>query len=104
MFSRPGSMGAALLSPASGLAGTLALRSGRKKAGGLPMNVIVAVTDESVAIWDRGSVRVTTTEEGTLADRLAVQLGDGEAIQLDSNKMPGFKSEFNEPLIRMLGG
>ena len=122
MFSRPGSMGAALLSQASGLAGTLALRSGQKKAGGLPMNVIIAVTDESVyvfdykpkgtgikikdtvAIWDRGSVRVTTTEEGTLADRLAVQLGDGEAIQLDSNKMPGFKSEFNKPLIRMLGG
>jgi len=122
MFSRPGSMGAALMSQASGLAGTLARRSGRKKAGGLPMNVIVAVTDDSVyvfdykpkgtgikikdtvAVWDRDSVRVSATEEGTLADRLVIQLGDGEAIQLDSNKMPGFKSEFNEPLIRLLSG
>jgi hypothetical protein len=122
MFSRPGSMGAALLSQGSALASTLALRSGKKKAGGLPMNVIVAATDDSVyvfdykpkgtgikikdtvAVWDRGSVRVAPAEEGTLADRLVIQLGDGEAIQLDSNKMPGFKSEFNEPLIRMLGG
>ena len=121
MFSRPGSMGAALLSQASGLAGTLALRSGRRKSGGLPMNVIVAITDASVyvfdykpkgtgikikdtvAVWDRGSVRVASSEAGTLADRLVVHLGEGEAIELDSNKMPGFKSEFNEPLIRMLG-
>lgn len=122
MFSRPGSMGAAVLSQASGLAATFALRSGRRKAGGLPMNVIVAATDDSVyvfdykpkgtsikikdtvAVWDRGSVRVTPSAEGTLADRLVVQLGEGEAIELDSNKMPGFTSEFNEPLIRMLAG
>jgi hypothetical protein len=115
-------MGAAVLSQASGLAATLALRSGRKKAGGLPMNVIVAATDDAVyvfdykpkgtgikikdtvAVWDRGSVRVTPSAEGTLADRLVVHLGEGHAIELDANKMPGFRSEFNEPLIRMLAG
>jgi len=122
MFSRPGSMGAALMSQASGLAATLALRSGKKKAGGLPLNVIVAATDDSVyvfdykpkgtgikikdtvAVWDRAAVRVTAAQAGTLADRLVVELGGDEAIELDSNKMPGFKSAFNEPLIRLLSG
>jgi hypothetical protein len=122
MFSRPGSMGAALMSQGSALASTIARLSGKKKSGGLPMNVIVAATNDSVyvfdykpkgtgikikdtvAVWDRSAVRVTATEEGTLADRLVIELGDGEAIQLDANKMPGFRSEFNEPLIRMLSG
>lgn len=122
LFSRPGSMGAALLSQVSGLAGGLALGSGRKKAGGLPLNVVVAATDDAVyvfdfkprgtgikikdtvAVGDRGAVRVTATSEGALADRLVVDIGEAEVIELDSNKMPGFESAFNEPLIRLLGG
>jgi hypothetical protein len=120
LFSRSGSMGSALMSQVSPLAGTLGRRSGKKKAQGLPANMVVAATDdkvyvfdfkpkgfgvkikETVAVWDRGSVRVTAVSEGTLADRLVVQVGEGEPIELDSNKMPGLKSDFNEPLIRLL--
>ena len=121
LFSRAGSMGAAVLSQVSPLAGALKLGRGRKKGGGLPMNVVLAVTHDKVyafdfkpkgfglkiketaAVWDRAAVRVAPTSEGVLADRLEVRIGDAEPIELDSNKMPGLKSEFNEPLIRLLG-
>ncbi|MCB1007250.1 MAG: hypothetical protein KDB35_23905 [Acidimicrobiales bacterium] len=121
LFSRPGSMNAAVLSQVSGLAAGIGSWGAKKKAGGLPLNVVVAATDEqvyvfdfkprgtgikikeTVAIWPRGRVRVTPTQQGMLADRLVVEIGEGQVIELDSNKMPGFASDFNGPLIQMLG-
>ena len=122
LFSQPGTMGAAVASQASPLVSTIMRILGKSKAGGLPMNVIIAATDDSVyafdfkprgtgvkikdtaAVWDRGSVQVAATNPGTIADRLQISLGEGGTIELDSHKFPGFETEFNDPLIRLLGG
>jgi hypothetical protein len=120
MFTRPGSMGSALAAQVSPLASGLMGSRGKKKAGGLPLNMIVGVTADKIyvfpykpkgfgiklkdpaAVWDRSEVRVERLKEGTLANRLRFHLPGGEPIELDSTKMPGSSSDFNAPLIDLL--
>lgn len=122
MLSRPGAMTGALLSQVSGAASLAFGSSGKKKAGGLPMNVVLAATDDEIyvfeykpkgrsikvkdpiVVWPRAAIQVEQTATGTFADRLTVHIQGQEPIELDSNKMPGFKSEFNAPLFQLLGG
>lgn len=119
MFTQPGGMGSALTAQMSPLAGTLMRREGRKKTGGMPMNVIIGLTADQVHVfsfkpkgtsiklkdtvvtWPRAQVRVEPAGDGTLANRFRFHLPDGETIELDSNKMPG-ASDFNQPLVEAL--
>jgi hypothetical protein len=122
MFTRPGSMGSVVAAQVSPLASFLTLSRGKKKAGGMPLNVIVGVTADKVyvfpykpkgfsvklkdpvAAWDRADVRIERLKEGTVANRLRFHLPGGDSIELDSTKMPGSSSDFNAPLIDLLAG
>ena len=75
----------------------------RKTAGGLPMNIALAVTEsaihaftfgskwfkpvvkELVATWPRDGLRVDTAA-GTMATRVALEWPDGRRVELDLNK------------------
>lgn len=120
VFSRPGSMGSVFLSQVSPAAAMIKNRSSKGKAGGLPQNVVLALTEDKVyvfgfkprgfgikvkdpiAVWDRSGVVVSVTGESAVAKHLHFQLSDGEAIELDSNQMPGFPNDFNLPFVLAL--
>jgi hypothetical protein len=116
VFSRPGSMAMTLAG-----AGTTWFTKGQ--AGGLPPNVIIAATDdevyvwkykpkgyggvkvkEPIVVWPRASVRFSIAAQGALADTLNVEIEGQQPIQLDSNKMPGMKSDFNHAIVNFLAG
>ena len=109
--------------PEQGLAGRGDMaknRAAKGKAGGLPQNVIVAVTDDEVVFfpfkpkgrgikatdpivaWPRSSVAANITSESTLAKRIQFQVAGEEPIELDSNQMPGYPSDFNTPILQVL--
>ncbi|WP_052666768.1 hypothetical protein [Nitriliruptor alkaliphilus] len=121
-LSQPGSLAGAALAKVSG-AGFLANRAaGNKKAGGdLPTNVMVAVTDDAihlfdfrpkgssikvkdeVAVWPRATTRVHSAKEGTLATRLVIDLEhERHTIELDANAPFGLGKAFNQPLLDVL--
>ncbi|MEL7207984.1 MAG: hypothetical protein AAGK32_07075 [Actinomycetota bacterium] len=120
MFTRPGSYGMAAAMQVSGLAGSLMGRSGAKKAGGLPLNVLVAVSDDTVhvfdykpkgtkvkvkdevATWARSDLRVERAKEGAVASRIVFHLPGDETIELDAPKLMGSSSDFNAPLVELL--
>ena len=120
VFSRPGGMGSVFLYKVSPAAAMIKNRAAKGKAGGLPQNVVLALTDDKVyvfgfkpsgrgikvkeplAVWDRNGVVVNVTGESALAKRLMFQLGTGETVELDSNQMPGFASDFNLPFVLAL--
>ncbi len=120
VFSRPGSMGNLMLGKLSPLAAAARSRAAKAKTGGLPQNVVLAVTADRVyvfaykpsgtklklkdpiAVWDRSQVRVEVLKEGMAANRLRVHLPDGDAIELDSNRMPGSSDDFNAPVLTAL--
>lgn len=123
VFSRPGSMGNVVASQLSGLAYLLGNQSSKGRAGGLPQNVVFAVTAEHVyvfaykpkgmgglkvkdpiVVWPRGSVRFSLAGSGALADTYHVEIAGQEPIQLDSNKLPGMSSDFNDPALSLLQG
>jgi hypothetical protein len=117
MLSRSGGvarMGVAKVSP---LAGLIMGARAKKASGGLPTNVIVAVTSQrvhlfdysprgtgfkvkrEVATWARRNMRVTTEDKMT-ATRLRVELVDsGQTVELDAMKGGG---GFNDELIELL--
>lgn len=124
LLSRPGAMTGTMLGQVSGLARMINNAGGKKKAGGLPPNVVLAVTDSQVyvfrykpggwggglkvkdplVVWPREAIHVQHTGSGTLADTLTIHIAGQDPIQLDSNKLPGFKSDFNAPLFQELAG
>lgn len=122
VFTRPGSVGAAFAVKTSGLAWLLMNRRGKQRSGGLPLNIVLGVTADTVyafpfkprgmgiklgdpvARWDRSQIRVERVAEGMVADRLRFHLGDGSSIELDSTTMLGGASDLNAPLIGLLGG
>ncbi len=114
VFSRPGSLamaGMMQLSPAAGYAM-------EDRSSGLPRNVVMAVTDRSVhvfdfrpkgfnikvkkevATWSREGLVVTKGSGGMLATRVAFDW-PGAHVELDSNIGGG---GFNEELTGLLAG
>jgi len=93
---------------------------GKKKSGGLPMNVLVGVTPTRVLFYDfrprmtsiklkklvrtlpRQGLQVTVSA-GNLATRLTFATPDGESFELDSNKSVGQYDRINHGLIEALG-
>jgi hypothetical protein len=113
---RTGSYGSMALSKATPLGGLIMNMVGKKKAGGLPQNFIVAVTDakvqafkyrprgwslklgDEVAEWDRDTI-VASAEETQKTKRVTlVSPGEDEKIVFD---MP--KGAISDDLIRALG-
>ena len=115
VFSRPGSLamaGMMQISPASAMAM-------EDRSSGLPRNVVMAVTDDAVhvfdfkpkgfnikvkkevAVWPRAGIVVTKGEGGILATRVAFDWADGGHVELDSNIGGG---DMNDPLIALLAG
>lgn len=116
IYYRTGSWGAMAAAEASGLAYMVTRMVGKKRAGGLSQNIVLAVTPERLyafgykprgtsikvtgeeAAWDRDTVQVETGAR-TLTDRIKITSGDG-SIELDTSKMGG--PEFNAALVREL--
>ena len=120
VFSRSGSMGAMALSYASPLAAMIKRKVDKNKAGGLPQNFIIGVTDERVylfaykprgtgikvkeplVVWNRSDVKMTPVKAGTVATTIQVDIAGQEPLMIESNKMPGSSEEFNAPVIEAL--
>ncbi len=120
IFSRPGSMGTMMLTQVSGLASMVSSRSNKAKTGGMPMNVVLGVTadklyvfgykprgvklklSDPIAVWNRSDVRAEVVGQGTMATRVRFHLPGGDAIELDSNRMPGSSNDFNTPVVQAL--
>lgn len=119
-FSRPGAMGRAVRSAVGG-AGLFAERRAKKRAGGLPPNVSMALTASTLyafevrprmngsykvksmaASWPRQAVRVQQVGESTLSRTYRFSIAGAEPIDLDANRIPGFPDDFNDPLINAL--
>jgi hypothetical protein len=95
-------------------------RSGRAKTGGLPLNVVLGVTADKlyvfdykpkgtglklkdpIAVFHRGEVRAEVLSQGSMATRVRFHLPNGDAIELDSNRMPGSSEDFNAPVVAAL--
>jgi hypothetical protein len=120
IFSRPGAMNSLFLGKLSPMAGSIKNQSSRGKAGGLPQNVVIAVTADRVfvfgykprgtslklkdpiGVFERRGMRAEVVSQGSLANRIRFHLPNGDSIELDSNKMPGSSSDFNAPVIEAL--
>lgn len=121
LFSRPGSMGNMVASMVSPLAGMLGNHGSKKRAGGLPQNVVLAITADEVhvfpykgtatggikvkqpvVVWPRSAVHLAHAGSGAMTDTFHVEIAGQEPIQLDSYKMPGSSSDFNEPVFALL--
>lgn len=116
IYYRTGSWGAMAAAEASGLAYMVTRMMGKKRAGGLSQNVVLAVTDQHLyafgykpkgtsikvtgeeASWDRSTVQVETGAR-TITDRIKITGEDG-SIELDTSKLGG--PEFNAALVREL--
>ena len=57
---------------------------------------------DPVAVFERSGMRAEVVNQGTLANRVRFHLPNGDAIELDSNKMPGSSSDFNAPVVQAL--
>ncbi len=120
VLTRPGAIGNVLTSQFSGLLYLLKERSAKKKGGGLPRNVIAALTPTSVelfdyrprgtgiklrakvATWARAGLRIEADTPGPMSQRLHVTLPDGTTLDVDSARGMG-SSEMNGPFLRALG-
>jgi hypothetical protein len=122
VFSRPGAMSSMFLGKLSPLAGMAKNQAHKAKAGGLPQNVVIGVTADKVfvfdykpkgtsfklkeprAVFERHEVRAEVVGQATLGTRVRFHLPGGDAIELDSNRMPGSASDFNAPVVDALSG
>ena len=119
VLSRPGSIGAALLTQVSGLAALAKNKSGKTASADLPLNVVAAATPTRVLFFAfkpkmmsiklKGLAReipraglTITTEPGSVATRVTFHCGDGSAFQLDSNRSIGQYNKMNDGLLAEL--
>jgi len=120
VLSRPGSIGAALLTQVSGLAALAKNKSGKTASADLPLNVVAAATPTRVLFFAfkprmmsiklKGLAREIpraglsiSVEPGTAATRVTFHCGDGSAFQLDSNRSIGQYNKMNDGLLAELG-
>jgi hypothetical protein len=118
-FYTTGSMGAAALSHASGAAAMAARAIGKKKAGGLSQNIVLAATPEHLyafkyaprgksikvkgeeAVWKRAEIEVEG-EDTSVTHRITISSpSEGERVVLDTTRGPG--RELAAPLLDLLG-
>lgn len=102
---RTGSYGGMAAMQVSGLAGLLTSMAGKKKAGGLPQNFLLAVTGtkvhafkyrpkgfaikvgDEVAVWERSAI-VTSAERTSMTTRVTLESpSEGERIVFDTGKL-----------------
>jgi hypothetical protein len=122
-FSRSGSMGAMGLGQISPLAASIKRRIDKGKTDNLPQNFVVAVTAEQVyvfdykprgtsikvkdplRIWPRDQVRVhrQPVKVGAMSNTYQVDLAGQGSINIESGKMPGSTTEYNTPVLDLLG-
>lgn len=122
-FSRSGSMGAMGLGQISPLAASIKRRMDKGKSDNLPQNFVVAVTDQQVyvfdykprgtsikvkdplRVWDRDQVRIhrAPVKVGAMSNTYQVDLAGQGSIQIESGKMPGSTTEYNTPVLDLLG-
>lgn len=119
VFYRTGSFGSAALAEVSGAAYMAARALGKKKAGGLSQNVLLAATPERIyafsyaprgtsikvkgeeAVWNRADLEVEI-ENTNLTQRITISSpSEDERVTLDSSKGSGI--EMNLPLLELLG-
>lgn len=122
-FTRSGSMGSFGLAKVSPLAGAIKRQIDKGKSDGLPLNFVVAVTDQQVyvfdykprgtsikvkdalRVWNRDQVRVhrTPVKVGAMSNTYRVDIAGQEPITIESGKMPGSTREYNTPVLDLLG-
>ena len=103
-FHRTGSVGALAVSRVSPLAATAIRLVGKKKAGGLPQNFVLVLTEaklyayqsktrrasfeltDELAVWDRAAIQLST-KETTLAMQLTIESpAEGEKVICEATK------------------
>jgi hypothetical protein len=116
-FSTAGSLTSVGVGKISPLASMLMRKKGKSKSGGLPTNVLVAVTATKAHIfgfsprgshvvvknkvdeWDRRGMEIST-EDKSFATRVFIHLpNEGRRLELDANKM---SMGINEEVLRLL--
>lgn len=123
VFSRAGSMGSFGLGKVSPLAGMIKRGLEKGKTDNLPVNFVVAVTADRVyvfdykprgtsikvkdpiRIWDRDQVHVhrTPVKVGAMSSTYQVELAGQGTLLIESGKMPGSTTEYNAPVLDLLG-
>lgn len=123
VFSRAGTMGSFGLGKVSPLAGLIKRGIEKGKTDNLPVNFVVAVTEGKVyvfdykprgtsikvkdplRIWDRDQVHVhrTPVKVGAMSSTYQVELAGQGTIFIESGKMPGSTTEYNAPVLDLLG-
>ena len=123
VFSRAGTMGSFGLGKVSPLAGLVKRGIEKGQTANLPVNFVVAVTADRVyvfdykprgtsikvkdpiRIWDRDQVHVhrTPVKVGAMSSTYQVELAGQGTIHIESGKMPGSTTEYNAPVLDLLG-
>ena len=120
IYSRPGGMSTAVSYSVSGGLGMFSNSEGKKASGGLPMNVILALTAAELVVfemkagmtgslklgeplrrWPRSAVRAEIAGQSSTGARLRFTVDDG-SFELDANKLPGMDIEWNLQLVNAL--
>jgi hypothetical protein len=120
IYSRPGGMSTAVSYSVSGGLGMFSNSEGKKASGGLPMNVILALTVAELVVFEmkagmtgslklgdplrrlpRSGVRAEIAGQSSTGARLRFTV-DGASFELDANKLPGMDIEWNLRLVNAL--
>ena len=120
VYSRPGGMSTAVSFAFSDGVGMLSNSEGKKASGGLPMNVIVALSASELVVfemkagmtgslkladplrrWPRAAVSAELAGQSSMGARLRFTVDDG-AFELDANKLPGMDIDWNLRLVDAL--
>ena len=118
IFYHTGSWGSAALAQVSGVAYLAARAIGKKRAGGMSQNVVLAVTPERLyafgytprgtsikvkdeeAVWERSAVEIEL-DRTSLTQRITIASpSEDERVQLDTSRMGG--PEFNAAVYDLL--
>jgi len=122
IYSRPGGMSTAVSYSVSGGLGMFSNSEGKKASGGLPMNVILALTAAELVVfemkagmtgslklgeplrrWPRSAVRAEIAGQSSTGARLRFTVDEG-SFELDANKLPGMDIGWNLGLVNALAG
>jgi hypothetical protein len=121
MCSRPGSMGNAMAYQVSPLWAMLRDRKAKQASGGLPRNILVAVTPTRLVAfeyrpkgtgiklkdrcgeWPRAGLVVQADAPGTLTQRIRLDWPDGTTLELDASRGIGKHADLNGPFLAALG-
>jgi hypothetical protein len=122
VYSRPGATSAALSFAVSDGVGMFTDSEGKKASGGLPMNVVLALTASELVIFEmkagmtgklklkdplrrfpRNQTQAEIAGQNSMGARLRFTTNEG-SFELDANKLPGMDIEWNLTLVHALEG